>query len=91
MPGHPLCGSTLPRGVYLTWQFDLVADLPEAGKSQVFTVEATPCQNLHQAPGHVTARLSEAAVGLMREGKAFTVTGSNPNGASYTITATPQK
>jgi len=91
VPGHSLCGAVLPTGVYLTWQFDLWADLPDLGPSQVFTIEATPCSNLHKEPGHVTARLSDAAVASMREGKAFTVTGSNANGASYTLTATPQK
>lgn len=91
VPGHSLCGAVLPRGVYLTWQFDIWANLPELGPSQVFSIEATPCANLHKVPGHVTARLSDAALALMREGKAFTVTGSNANGASYTLTATPQK
>jgi len=91
VPGHTLCGALLPTGIYLTWQFDLWADLPDLGPSQVFTIEATPCSNLHKEPGHVTARLSDAAVASMREGKAFTVTGSNANGASYTLTATPQK
>ncbi len=91
VPGHSLCGAVLPRGVYLTWQFDIWATLPELGPSQVFSLEATPCTNLHTVPGHVTARLSDTAVAQMREGKAFTVTGSNANGASYTLTATPQK
>ncbi len=91
VPGHSLCGAVLPKGIYLTWQFDLWANLPDLGPSQVFTIEATPCTNLHNVPGHVSARLSDAAVTLMREGKAFTVTGSNANGASYTLTATPQK
>lgn len=91
VPGHSLCGAVLPTGVYLTWQFDLWANLPDLGPSQVFTIEATPCTNLHKVPGHVTARLSDAAVASMREGKPFTVTGSNANGASYTLTATSQK
>lgn len=91
VPGHSLCGALLPNGVYLTWQFDVWATLPDLGPSQVFTIEATPCSNLHKVPGHVTCRLSDAAVTALRDGKAFTVTGSNPNGASYTLTATPQK
>lgn len=91
VPGHSLCGAVLPRGVYLTWQFDVWATLPDLGPSQVFTIEATPCSNLHKVPGHVTCRLSDVAVAALRDGKPFTVTGSNPNGAGYTLTATPQK
>ncbi len=88
-PAQTLCGGIVRQGVYLDWQFDIWATLPELGYHQIFQVAATSCKELANHPNNVDSRVNENVIPLMKEGKAFSFTKTNSLGATYTITGTP--
>ncbi len=88
--GQELCGGTILPGVYLEWQFDIWANLPELGNSQLYQPAASMCPLLSNVVNSTTARVPEWVIPIMKEGKAFTFTNSNDFG-TYTITGIPQQ
>jgi hypothetical protein len=89
-PAQTLCGGVVRQGVYLDWQFDVWATLPELGYHQIFQVAATSCSELSNHPNNVDSRVPENVIPLMKAGKVFSFTKTNNLGATYTITGTPQ-
>ncbi|MDO9255517.1 MAG: hypothetical protein Q7U54_08400 [Bacteroidales bacterium] len=89
-PAEALCGGVVKQGVYLDWQFDIWATLPELGYHQIFQVAATSCPELANHPNNVDSQVPENVIPLMKAGKAFSFIKTNSLGATYTITGTPQ-
>lgn len=84
-----MCGEPIGQGVYLEWQFDIWATLPDLGYAQFFQLSSTACTGMMEKAGYIKATVPEAAIALMKQGKEFTFSNRNSLGASYTISGKP--